>query len=226
MAYHTAAPGLVSAGRVLVPLATTGAGCAGKRALCMAVILGVALAITSLLLPLSVYPGLFSELTFLAAISSPFWMPAACLSCWTFADMAHEVCDRLRPPPGRRRWLATAALLLIVNCGLLWSGVPRRLAFLHARSAFEASVTAAPPAYSQGATINWRLGVYRVDRLCTDPRGGIYFRTRFGPDGFHMGKMAYGFSHRPNQTGSPFGDEKYTLSHIVGDWYAFQAAER
>jgi hypothetical protein len=31
----------------------------------MAVILGVAIAITSLLLPLSVYPGLLSELAFL-----------------------------------------------------------------------------------------------------------------------------------------------------------------
>ena len=51
----------------------------------MAVILGVAIAITFLLLPLSVYPGLLSELAFLALISSPFWMPAACISLWVFA---------------------------------------------------------------------------------------------------------------------------------------------
>ncbi|MGO9341000.1 MAG: hypothetical protein ACLP6E_00575, partial [Acidimicrobiales bacterium] len=70
-----------------------------------------------------------------------------------------------------------------------------------------------------------RLGVYHVDRLATDSRGGIYFRTRSGPDGFYTGSMTYGFSHRPNQAGSPFGDEKYALSHVVGDWYAFQASE-
>jgi hypothetical protein len=38
----------------------------------MAIILGVASAITSLLLPPSVYPGLPSELAFLALIFSPF----------------------------------------------------------------------------------------------------------------------------------------------------------
>jgi hypothetical protein len=38
--------------------------------------------------------------------------------------------------------------------------------------------------------------------------------------------MTYGFSHRPNLAGSPFGDEQYALAHVVDDWYSFQAAER
>ena len=76
----------------------------------MAVILGVAIAITFLLLPLSVYPGLPSELAFLAFISSPFWMPVACVSLWVFVDMAHQAPDISRrrrvngagsPPPRR-----------------------------------------------------------------------------------------------------------------------------
>jgi hypothetical protein len=192
----------------------------------MAVILGVALAITSLLLPVSIYPGLASEFGFFAAISSPFWAPAACLSWWAFADTAREVLDRRDPP--RRRWRrrGTAALLLVVNCGLLWSSAPRRLAFFEARPAFEASLGAAPRAYSNGQTIGRWLGVYYVDRCAADPRGGIYFRVSSGPDGFRMGKMTYGFSHRPNLAGSPFGDEQYALSHVVDDWYSFQAAER
>jgi hypothetical protein len=191
----------------------------------MAVILGVALAITSLLLPLSVYPGLCSELGFLALISSPFWMPAACLSWWAFVDMARDAPDLLGPPPGRRRWRATGALVLGLNCALLWCGAPQRLAFLYARSAFEESIAEAPPAYSSAKTNARRLGLYRMDRFATDPRGGVYFRTRSGPDGFHIGKMSYGFSHRPNPAGSPFGDERYALSHVVGDWYSFQASE-
>jgi hypothetical protein len=192
----------------------------------MAVILGVAIAITSLLLPLSVFPGLPSELAFLALISSPFWMPAACISSWVFVDIAHQVPDLLGPPPGRRPRLAIAALVLVLNCGLLWCGAPRRLAFLHARSAFEAYVTAAPPAYSGGERFDRRLGVYHVDRFAADPRGGFYFRTYSGSDGFSTSRMTYGFSYRPNRAGSPFGDEKYALAHIVGDWYAFQASER
>jgi hypothetical protein len=192
----------------------------------MAVILGVAIAITSLLLPLSVYPGLLSELAFLAMIASPFWMPAACISLWVFVDMAHQVPDLLGPPPGRRRRLATASLVFVLNGCLLWCGIPRRLAFLHARPAFEASVAAAPRAYSDGERFDRRLGVYSVDRLAADPRGGVYFRTHSGPDGLEPSSMNYGFSHRPNQAGSPFGDGKYALSHVVGDWYAFQASGR
>ena len=64
-----------------------------------------------------------------------------------------------------------------------------------------------------------------IDRFATDPRGGVYFRTRTHPDGFSTGRMSHGFSYRPNAAGSPFGDSKYTLSYIVGDWYAFQACE-
>ena len=71
-----------------------------------------------------------------------------------------------------------------------------------------------------------QLGAYHVDRLATDARGGVYFQTRSGPDGFYTSRMKYGFSLRPNQAGCPFGDEKYQLSHVVGDWYAFQASAR
>jgi hypothetical protein len=37
--------------------------------------------------------------------------------------------------------------------------------------------------------------------------------------------MSYGFSYRPNRAGSPFGDRKYALFHVVGDWYSFQASQ-
>jgi hypothetical protein len=192
----------------------------------MAVILGVAVAITALLLPLSVYPGVPSDAAFLAAISSPFWLPAACLTWWTFADFEREVSGLLGRPPRRRRWLAAGALILLLNCGLLWCGAPRRLAFLHSLPAFEASIATAPRAYSSAKRLDRRFGVYHVDQVATDPRGGIYYRTRSGPDGFQMKKMTYGFSHRPNAAGSPFGDEKYALTHIVGEWYSFRAGER
>ena len=202
MSYNAAAPdrSLPGGCRRRGP-AQSGAGRAGKRAPRMAVILGVTLAITSLLLPLSVYPGLPSELGFLAAISSPFWAPAACLSWWASVDTAREVAHVFGPPPTRPRWFAPAALIVVLNCGLLWWGAPRRLAFLHARPAFEASVVAAPPAHSSSASFDQRLGVYDVDRLATDHRGGSYFRTRCGPNGFRASKMTYGFAYRPNQIG-------------------------
>jgi hypothetical protein len=192
----------------------------------MAAILGVEIAIGSLLLVLSVYPGLPAELAFLALVSSPFWLPSACVSLWCYIDMNRQVPELLGPPPARRRRAVVAALVLVLNGGLLWGGVSRRLAFLHARPAFEAFVASAPPARDGGEGLDRRFGVYHVDRFAADPRGGLYFRTRSGPDGFYTRRMTYGFSHRPNPTGSPFGDEKYSLSHLVGDWYCFQASER
>jgi hypothetical protein len=141
--------------------------------------------------------------------------------------MSHEVRDLFGPPPRRRRPLAAAAFIaLVVNCGLLSSAAPRRLAFLHARPAFEASIAVAPPAIAGGKKCDLRLGVFTVDRLASDPRGGIYFRTRSGPDGFDTSTTTYGFSYRPNDSGSPFGDDQYTLSHLTGDWYSFQASSR
>jgi hypothetical protein len=192
----------------------------------MAVILGIAIAITTLLLPLSIYPGLLSELAFLALIGSPFWLPATCISLWVVLDVVHQVPDLLGPPRAQRRRHAIAALVLVLNCGLLWCGGPRRLAFLLARPAFEALLTTAAPAGYGERSLDRRLGAYHVDRLAADARGGVYFRTHSGPDGLYSGTMTYGFSHRPNPAGSPFGDEKYAITHIVGDWYAFQASER
>jgi hypothetical protein len=191
----------------------------------MGLVLGVATAISFLLLPLSIYPGLLSELAFLAAIGSPFWMPALCVTLWVRMDIAHEVRDLFGVPPGRRRWHAGAVSLLLLNAGLLWYDVPCKLAFLHARPAFEASVAAAPKLYSGSKTIGRRFGAYHVERLAADPRGGVFFQTSSGPDGFYTNRMKYGFSLRPNQAGCPFGDEKYFLSHVVGDWYVFQAAD-
>jgi len=197
----------------------------GKWAPHMAVILGVAIAITFLLLPVNVYPGLPSELAFLALISSPFWLPLVCISLWAYANMYRQAPELLGPRPGRRRWFATAALVLVLNCFLLWCGAPRWLAFLHARPAFQASLATPPPAHAGGERFDRRLGMYYVDRFARDLRGGIYFRTRFSPDGFYTHRMTYGFCHQPNREGSPFGDGKYVLVHVVGDWYAFQASE-
>ena len=192
----------------------------------MAIILGVALAISFLLLPVSVFPGLPSGLAFLAAISSPFWLPAGCLSLWTFVDSAREVADKLGPPRPRPRWLAPAAIVLVANCGLLWCAAPRRLAFLHARPSFEMHVPVAPPAASGAGPVDLRLGVYVVDRFGTDPRGGIYFQTCSNPDAFHASTVSYGFAYRPNPSGTPFGDEDCVIEHIVGDWYSYQASNR
>src|SRR5262249_54511241 len=158
-----------------------------------------------------IYPGLLPELAFLALLSSPFWMPASSITAWVFLDVLHQVPDLLAPPQGRRRRLAAAALGLASHVGLLRWAVARPLAFLPARPAFDVLVAAAPRARAESAGLDRRLGVYQVDRIAADPRGGVYFRTRSGPDGLYVGRMNYGFAYRPNPAGSPFGDDKYSL---------------
>jgi hypothetical protein len=191
----------------------------------MGVILGLAIAFGFLLLPLSIYPGLIAELTFIALVSAPFWLPAVCISCWLYVDMIYYMRDLHDPPPGRRRRLAAMALVLLLNCCLLWCDAPRRLAFLQARKGFEACLAAAPVAYSSVQRCDRRFGVYLVERYAADSRGGVYFLTRSASDGFSTRRMDYGFTYRPNLFGSPFGDEKYVLSHVVDDWYAFRASQ-
>jgi hypothetical protein len=190
----------------------------------MAVILGVAIAISLLLLPVSMFPGLASEFAFLAALSAPFWLPAGCFFCWVFADSSREVADKLGPPRPRPRWLAPAAIVLVANCGLLWCAAPRRLAFLHAQTSFETLVATAAPSASRAEPLDRRLGVYVVDRFGTDPRGGIFFQTRSTHDAFHATTLSYGFVRRPNPSGTPFGDEQYVITHVAGDWYSYQAS--
>jgi hypothetical protein len=153
-------------------------------------------------------------------------MPVAGIALWAYVNAYRQAPDLLDPRPGRPRWFAAAAALLLdLNCCSLWCGAPRRLAFLHARSAFQASVASAPPAHAGGERFDRRLGIYYVDRFAVDLRGGTYFRTRSSPDGFYRHRMAYGFCLRPNPEGSPFGDGKYALARVVGDWYVFQASE-
>jgi hypothetical protein len=192
----------------------------------MAVILGVAIAITTLLLPLSIYPGVVPELAFFALVSSPFWLPAAFVSLVAFGEMSQQDPDLLGPRPGRRRWLASGVLVLVLNGCLLWCGAPCRLAFLYARTEFEAFLAGAPSVSLGGGHIKQPLGVYSVERFAADPRGGVYFRTRTGPDRLRPNKVSYGFAYRPNQAGCPFGDQRYAVWHLVGDWYTFQASEQ
>jgi hypothetical protein len=191
----------------------------------MDLILCVASVISCLLLSVSVYPGLLSQVVFFGLISAPFWLPAVCISLWVYLDTVDQLHEVPEAPPWRRLRLV-AVVLLLLNCCLIWFNVPCRLGFLHARLAFEALVAIAPRAGAGVDTLERRAGVYQARRCATDFRGGIYFATHSAPRGFESGKMTHGFTYRPNRAGSPFGDENYALCHMIGDWYVFLALER
>lgn len=130
---------------------------------------------------------------------------------------------RLGPVPGREA--VTILVVVVLTLALLVFYVPRRVAFLLSRSSFEKMVQSAPESGYGGTKINARLGLYRVDEYAADPRGGVFFRVYSGRDGIGPDTMSYGFAHRPNRQGTPFGAAHYALSHVIGDWYWFRASD-
>jgi hypothetical protein len=124
----------------------------------------------------------------------------------------------------RRRWAVVVLVVAVLTPTLLLTHVPRRILFAVYQPEYEALLPKAPPAGDHAVVaLNADLTVFWVDQWGTDARGGTYFRTltASGPDG-----RSFGFAHRPNPTGSPFGDVGYRMHHLVGDWYTFEAADR
>jgi hypothetical protein len=203
-------------------------------------LLKLAAAGSLVLLGLSVYPGVLFDLVFVAALISPIWFPALVIGGIIFLVIQSR--STKKPPispdldlivdevgGGKeivhpRRRIATTPAIIALSLVLIWFGIPRRVAFLLSRPAFERHIATAPANRYGGEPLRHRLGVYDVDRYATDPRGGIYFRTHAGPDGIGPDTMSYGFAFRPNREGTPFGKAGYGLSHMVGDWYCFSAS--
>ncbi|HEX3149970.1 MAG TPA: hypothetical protein VHR66_17970 [Gemmataceae bacterium] len=126
----------------------------------------------------------------------------------------------------QRGSVAAMLLLLASTPTLLWFDVPRRLVFCYHASEFESLLSDAPlPANRAIVPLNANLSVYWVDQWGTDSRGGTYLRTMSGRADGKADRRSFGFVHKPNAVGSPFGDDRYELRHLTGDWYSFSATD-
>jgi hypothetical protein len=206
----------------------------------MTLLLKLAVAGSLVLLGLSVYPGILVDILCLGVLLSPLWLPALVIGGVIFLivqsrsakkppispdlDLIGDEIGVGKATAGRWRWLVLSPIVVTLSLTLIWFGVPRRVACLISRPAFERWVATAPANRYGGEPWGHRLGVYYVDRYAADPRGGVYFRTHTGPDGIGPDTMSYGFASRPNREGTPFGNAGYRLSHMVGDWYCFSAS--
>ena len=111
-------------------------------------------------------------------------------------------------------------IALIITPMLLVTYSPRSLVFRQFQSKFEALLDRAPPAGNYAVTpLNADVEPFWIDQWGTDHRGGIFFRTQYGLND------SFGFAYRPNTEGSPFGDARYELHHLTGDWYSFAASD-
>ena len=118
----------------------------------------------------------------------------------------------------RRCWT-----LVVATIALLWYGTPRWGAFRLWRGEFDElarSVVESSPGELPGEG-QW-IGPWRIDAVAVDPRGGVYLRTWRGQA--FVDTLSYGFAHRPNQEGTPFGASGYWLHPVGNDWWVFGAS--
>ena len=186
-----------------------------------------------LLVLLSVYPGVLNDFGVMAILSF-----LIVIGGWIVLLIKDRAAEKAVEPGlladdeigggeslvHRRRSFIVSIAILILNFDLILNGIPRRVAFVLSRPAFQRYAATAPLSEYNGEALGRWLGVYYVDRYAADPRGGVYFRTHAGPDGISPDTMSYGIAYRPNPEGTPFGRAAYRYSHVVGDWYAFSAS--
>jgi hypothetical protein len=178
--------------------------------------------LSGVLLALSAVPGVLDQVptAVTGALGGAFGLLASGAASWHMFGPG-------RPGKPRRRGTAVVVLVcLVVTPLLLLNAVPRRLMFRQHQSEFEALLPQAPPAGDHAVVgLNADLSIFWIDQWGTDVRGGTYFRTVAGRDRGRADRRSYGFAHRPNGQGSPFGDERYELQHLTGDWYSFAATD-
>ena len=174
---------------------------------------------------LSIWPGVLNDLLLAAVLFAVIWVPIVLLAIVVVAISLYRR-GKAKPPERFPKGEAiAAAVVAVVTLALLVFCIPRRTAFVLSRSAFDAAVQSAPTSARGGVRLQRRLGVYRVDQHAADPRGGVYFCVHRGTDGIGPDVMSYGFAHRPNELGSPFGAAHYATFHVVGHWYWFRASD-
>jgi hypothetical protein len=132
-----------------------------------------------------------------------------------------------QPGKVRQRGSAVIVLLcLLITPLLLYTDTPRRLVFLQHQADFETLLEGAPsPGNHAVVPLNADLSVFWIDQWGTDARGGTYFRTMSGRADGKAERRSFGFAYKPNAAGSPFGDGRYALWHLTGDWYSFSATD-
>ena len=176
------------------------------------------------LVTLAIWPGLIDDVVF----GFPFFvisLPA--LGIWFLLLVCLGLFDLAGGwrASNRRRWGMWSAAVMFITLGLLWFHVPQRVAFAICSTELKTFAERVPADRLFEKSVDIQAGSYQIDVYAGDARGGVYFRTRTGPDGIGPDTMSYGFAFRPNREGTPFGNAHYQLHHLFGDWYTFGASD-
>ncbi|MCF4967473.1 hypothetical protein [Nostoc sp. CMAA1605] len=194
----------------------------------MKIIINVALfiicVICTALLIISIYPGVLDSLIFIVTLVSILSIPGFFIVGIMFlVVVGRRINLRDIQVPWRR--IGAIATIILVSYILLKFYIPRRLAFMISRSAFEQTRVRIPFSVNRKTTLDRRLGLYTVDELAIDSRGGVYFRVYSGGSGFSPDTTSYGFVYQPNREGSPFGMANYQVFSLDENWYWFRVSD-
>lgn len=175
------------------------------------------------LLAVSAIPGLLNDIVFIALIPAIVIVPIALagFSIMLLILARRGNLSRLRCS---RKFVLLCAVLILSSVTLLRFYVPRRVAFTLSRHVFERELGEDALSRISRGHFPRRIGLYQVDRVAADPRGGEYFRVYAGLDGIGPGTTSYGFAHSPNAEGSPFGGKAYRVFNLGSGWHSFRAS--
>jgi len=188
-------------------------------------VLVISVACSAGLLVLSLWPGAFDTLYFIALLTAVFWVPMAGIGALVLLVLAIRMV--IQGAKGSRASLVrlvVAGAIPLLSLALVLTHIPLRLAFTFCRPSFEQWVESAPTTEYDLEVPYQRIGLWHVDEYAADPRGGVYFRVGTGQD-LGPNTMSYGFAFKPNPEGSPFGNRRYRRSRLTGDWFYFQVSD-
>ena len=174
-------------------------------------------------LAISVWPGLLQDVLLWTIVVGFF--PAVALAIML---AGYALVRGRRLTPLRRnsvRLLAAIPVIGVLTFALLILYVPRRMAFLASRAAFESALGQINTGVVGPMELNRRLGAYLVDSYAVYPHGVVYFRVYDAPDGLGPDTRSFGFVKNPNSTSSLFGAAYCRVHHVVDDWYWFEASD-
>lgn len=173
--------------------------------------------VCTILLVISIYPGMIDSLLFPVLLILILCMPIfiiiglfVLIILWRrgFTIKNKFSWQFLKPIVG----------IILVSCILLKFYVPLRLAFLLSQSNFENFI------FKEKVFSSGKIGFYNVDKYITDSVGGKYFRVNYHGDGISPDIISYGFTYQPNPKTSPFGSANYQLFYLNGNWYWFKVS--
>lgn len=172
---------------------------------------------------LSIYPGLVTEVVLVLAIIAFFAsFPMAIFTVVCLLALGPRwVLQSIHALRVSGSSAGLALLLLALTYGLLSFSLPCRIVFFLSRPQFEKLLAHAPPTEPGRQPLNQFLGLIRVGDYARDPRGGTYFRVN--ESSWMIDTTSFGFVHRPNPLGSPYGAAFYSLKPLSNDWYIFRA---